>query len=124
MILEKAYAKHKKGFKTIEGGWASTAMSFFSGEDSVKDHRPAELSEDRLRAILGSAAKNGHPVTFGVPKRAPELGLVGNHYYFFAGVDEKGNAKLLNPWGSSHPPRALTMGEIKAGIDMIHVGEF
>lgn len=124
MILEKAYAKHKKSYSTIEGGWASTPMSFFSGEDVVKDYVPQKLTEDRLRKILTRAFEKGYPVSMGVPKRHPELHLVGNHYYFMGGLDEHGNVKLLNPWGSSHPPKALTMADIKAGIDMIHVGKF
>lgn len=126
MILEKAYAKHKGSYKKIEGGWASTPISFFSGQDAVVDHDPKGLSETQLKKILAEATKKGYPTTLGVPKSGgnSSLNLYGNHYYIFVGLDAEGNALLRNPWGSSHPPRGLTMAELKKYFDGMHVGEF
>jgi Calpain family cysteine protease len=124
MILEKAYAQHLRSYPALEGGVASTAMSFFSGEDAVVDYELATQTEAELSAVLRQATERGYPVTLGVPEHFPALSLVGNHYYFLAGLDDQGRAILLNPWGSRHPPRALTMAELKAHIDVIHVGEF
>jgi hypothetical protein len=124
MILEKAWAKHMKGYEAIEGGWAPTAMTFFSGRAAIVDRETRTTSEAELAAVLREATDKGYPVTLGVPESVSELGIYGNHYYVFAGLDAQGRAKLLNPWGSSHPSRALTIKELKAHIDWVHVGEF
>ncbi|MGE0710227.1 MAG: C2 family cysteine protease [Planctomycetota bacterium] len=124
MILEKAYAKFKQSYEAIEGGWSSTPMSFFSGQDAVVDHDPTEMSEAELLEVLKTANDKGYPATLGVPKSESSVNLHGNHYYIFAGLDDQGRVKLLNPWGSSHPTRALTMAEVKKWMDSIHVGEF
>jgi hypothetical protein len=124
MILEKAYAQHKKGYKAIEGGWSSTPMSFFSGDDALVDHFPEDMTEAELGAVLKEAVKKGYPITMGSPKSVSSLGLYGNHYYIFAGLDDQGRVKLLNPWGSSHPRKALTLKQVKQHVDSFHVGQF
>ena len=126
MILEKAYAKHKGSFGKIEGGWASTPISFFSGNDAVVDHDPTELAEEKLTKVLAEAVKKGFPTTMGVPAGGgnPSLNVYANHYYIFVGLDEEGRVQLRNPWGTSHPKRALTLEEFKKTFDSIHVGEF
>jgi hypothetical protein len=123
MLLEKAYAALKGGYAKIDGGYASTPMSFFSS-DEVVDHDPEEMTTDEIRAVLTEAEKNGQPVTMGVPEghEKPALNLYAPHYYAFWGFDAQGNALFYNPWGSSHPPRGLTMDECKSIFDSIHVG--
>lgn len=124
MIFEKAFAALKGSYgKVGEGGFASTPMSFFSSEE-VEDHDPEAMTDEEVRAILEAAEKEGRPTTLGVPegKQNPSLNLYAPHYYAFWGFDPQGNALFYNPWGSSHPPRGLTMAEVRKTFDSIHVG--
>jgi hypothetical protein len=124
MIFEKAFAALKGSYgKVGEGGFASTPMSFFSSEE-VEDHDPEAMTDDEVRAVLQEAETEGRPATLGVPegKQNPSLNLYAPHYYAFWGFDPHGNALFYNPWGSSHPPRGLTMEEVRKTFDTIHVG--
>lgn len=123
MLFEKAYAQLKGGYGPIEGGYASTPMSFFSAEE-VEDLDPAELSADELKQKMIAADRDGRPMTLGVPEghERPALNLYAPHYYAFWGFDAQGRVLLYNPWGSSHPPRGLTFEEVKEIFDTVHVG--
>jgi hypothetical protein len=123
-IFEKAFAQLKGSYgKVGEGGFASTPQSFFSSEQ-VEDWDPAELTPDEVRDILQEGEREKRPMTLGVPegKENPSLNLYAPHYYAFWGFDADGNVLLYNPWGSSHPPRGLTMEEVTKIFDSIHVG--
>lgn len=121
MLFEKAWAQTKGSYAAIEGGWASQPMSFFGAED-VEDETPADLSPGALEALLKKAAAEGRPMSFGVPTTNSALGIHGEHYYTFWGFDEQGRVRLYNPWGSSHPPRGLTIEELQKFTDTLHVG--
>jgi hypothetical protein len=121
MLFEKAYAQSKGSYAGIEAGYASTSMSFFGG-DQVEDYTPSDLTIDELRALLQDADKAGRPMALGVPESEHSLGIHGNHYYTFWGFDAEGRVLLYNPWGSSHPPRGLTLEEVQKFTDTVHIG--
>ncbi len=121
MLFEKAYAQVKGSYTAIEGGAASTSMSFFA-HGEVTDHETSDSTVAQLRTLLERAQREGRAVTLGVPTSNSALGIYGNHYYAFWGLDAEGRVLLYNPWGSSHPPRGLTFEEVKQHIDSIHVG--
>ena len=82
------------------------------------------MTPDEVRDILQKGEREGRPMTLGVPegKENTSLNLYAPHYYAFWGFDPQGNALLYNPWGSSHPPRGLSMEEVTKIFDSIHVG--
>ena len=121
MILEKAFAQYKGSWAGIEGGFSSTPMSFFSAE-VVEDTDPTELTAQELQALFAQIVAEGRPAALGVPETNSALGIYGEHYYAFRGLDAEGRVLLYNPWGSSHPSRGLTMDEVRKYTDLIHVG--
>lgn len=121
MLFEKAYAQYRGSYGEIEGGYSSTPMSFFSAEQ-VEDHDPTLMTVEELKALFAQLEAEGRPAALGVPKSVSSLGIHGNHYYAYWGLDAQGRVLLYNPWGSSHPTRGLTMEEIHKHTDLIHVG--
>ena len=124
MILEKAWAQHRGSYKAIEGGWASTPMSFFSAKE-VWDGNPRDMSDAALLRRFKYADRMHFPVTLGVPTPGGDhdLNVHDDHYYTFVGMDGD-RARFYNPWGVDHPVRSLTMAEVKKVFDGMHVGRF
>lgn len=124
MILEKAWAQHRGSYGAIEGGWASTPMSFFSAK-VVWDGNPREISNSDLLGRFKYADRMNFPVTLGVPSPGGDhdLNVHDDHYYTFVGMDGD-RVRLYNPWGTDHPVRSLTIAEVKRIFDGMHVGRF
>jgi len=125
-MIEKAFATHEGGYAEIEGGRCTTVFSFAGAKSTNVDHS-AFNSAQALLGTITAAVRGGHAVCVGTDDDQGEVGgrlnVVGNHAYVVWSVED-GKVRLFNPWGSSHPSRALSAEELEAVAARIYVGEF
>lgn len=114
VVVEKAAAQWKGGYKNIEGRWPGDWMEELTGQDSERTDADDVDSTSDIQAQLN----DGKAVTFSTksPKDNPGMNdikpnkLFGPHAYTVLGTD--GDYLLLqNPWGS---------GE---GVTRVHIDE-
>lgn len=105
MILEKAFAKWKGGYESIQGGLGTQALSALTGQSPeffqmMPDANPAEVFA-QIQALTQSGAVMTASSHAFVDAQVP--GVVGGHLYTLMGAVEQDGEQyiqLRNPWGS------------------------
>ena len=112
MIYEKAYARFKGGYATIDGGYDDVSLADLTGGDSS-----TEAAGDRSLADIEDKIRRGYAITSSTPqKQWPAAdGVVQGHAYYVKSVDVGSSPPtitLVNPWGPEGPARQyLTLTE-------------
>jgi len=130
-VIEKAWAKYKGSYAKTGDFYSATAFSFIGGKGEGLD--PRQMSDEEILAVLREADAKGYPMTLGTntPKDAgrnadrsmKRLKLYGYHAYAFMGLEGK-RVRLYNPWGRSHPKRALKISEIRKLFASMSLGRY
>lgn len=130
-VIEKAWAKYKGSYAKTGDFYSATAFSFIGGKAEGFD--PRLMSDEEILAVLKEADEKGYPMTLGTntPKDAgrgaeramKRLKLYGYHAYAFMGLEGK-RVRLYNPWGRSHPVRALSIREIRKLFASMSLGRY
>ena len=125
MLIEKAFAQFKGGYERIEGGNPVTVYDFIGGAGKSRWFRAKDQGTRGLSATIDAALRAGKPVTVAIPdlrgkngQLGQRLNLVGSHAYVL--LERRGGGYVLfNPWGGSHPTRALTPAElVQLGVEV------
>jgi calpain family cysteine protease len=121
MIIEKAYAKLKGGYKKIVGGFGGPAMEAITGKPSIR-YPLDDYDETALASIFETLLIEGYAITaaadwafFESTKDAAkkDVGMHFNHEYTVVGFDKKAKTvDLRNPWGEEHV-MALPLSKLK-----------
>lgn len=112
LLIEKAYMKHKGGFSELnEGGRPGDAIKDLTDKDS-REFDPRKMTYFAVLTSLAWANAKKQPITLSTPDdfsgekkpTAEDHSIYHNHAYAVVDVDKKkGQAKLYNPWGDTHP---------------------
>lgn len=121
MLIEKAWAQHKGGWDKIAGGNPTWIFELIGGKGRGRTFGVRGMGPWEVASALDAALAAGSPVTIGVlqqGKLADELNLKYPHSYVLEGARDGGYV-LYNPWGGSHPTRAITAAElIELGVEI------
>lgn len=130
-VIEKAWAKYKGSYAKTGDFYSATAFSFIGGKAEGFD--PRDMSDAEILAVLKEAHEKGYPMTLGTntPQDAgrgaeramKSLRLYGYHAYAFMGLEGE-RVRLYNPWGRSHPKRALKISEIRKLFASMSQGKY
>lgn len=110
-IYEKAYAQLRGGYQNIDGGFADTSMSSFTGQPGSR----VAPSQTSLQGIQDLRAQGYAVAAATLPNGAgtyePDARLVAAHEYMVKSVDvQHQTMTLLNPWGhSGAAPEQVTL---------------
>jgi hypothetical protein len=114
-IVEKAYAKYRGGYDTLnQGGLGQKALETLTGAPS-EHFDIGKVTEDDLWQRISKATADGKPMVTGTTTKkgldratnsGDEGGFVEGHDYTLLGTEEKDGqrfVKLRNPWASDSP---------------------
>jgi hypothetical protein len=118
-VVEKAYAKWKKGYEAIEGGQPVKALPEITGV-RAEQINTEDLTGDELLTKLHTALALGHPIvgnavpsfkewlfdhfTSAGEEARKRIQVAYSHTYTLMEADVNGRRLVLrNPWGFSHP---------------------
>jgi len=111
MIIEKAYAKLKGGYKKIAGGFGGPALEAITGKASIR-YQLGDYDDAALTSIFDTLLIEGYAMTAAADwaffestkeKAMKDVGMHFNHEYTVVGFNKKaGTVDLRNPWGEEH----------------------
>jgi hypothetical protein len=135
LVIEAAYAKFTGGYRSIQRGFASVAMTILTGKspEIFSPHRydAQQLKTDLARGkiVVFDTAPIGRvscqfPPGSSAPLQAGAYNLFTRHSYAAIGTEERNGKQyvvLHNPWNTDEPD-AIPFDELGAWFDAIHVG--
>jgi hypothetical protein len=111
MLIEKAYAIHKGGYGSMEGGFGGPAMESITGKVS-EIVKTSSKTEDEIADLVEAKIAAGFAITAGADwallqstkdKAAADGVKVLQHEYAVSGIDKGAKTiDLQNPWGTKH----------------------
>jgi Calpain family cysteine protease len=121
MLIEKAYAIHKGGYGSMEGGFGGPAMEAITGKVS-EIVKTSSKSEDEIADLVETKIAGGFAITAGADwallqstkdKAAADGIPVLQHEYAVAAIDKGAKTiDLQNPWPIQHI-KALPLAKFK-----------
>jgi hypothetical protein len=121
MLIEKAYAIHKGGYGSMEGGFGGPAMESITGKVS-EVVKTSSKTEDEIADLVEAKIAAGNAITAGADwallqstkDKAAADGIPAlQHEYAVAGIDKAAKTiDLQNPWGIQHI-KALPLAKFK-----------
>jgi hypothetical protein len=138
LVMEKAWAKFKGGYRSAEGGYGAPAMAALSGKPSTSYSlrpNPTNAPADTVGVLdwktLEHASSKGYAMTVGsVKKDAAQTNpfyqganaLVAQHEYFISAVDPvKKTVTVRNPWGWQKYERVMTYAEFRQAFEYVGI---
>lgn len=111
MLIEKAYAKMKGGYKKIVGGFGGPALEAITGKPSIR-YQLGDYDEPALVSIFETLFTDGYAMTAAADwaffestrqEAMKDVGMHFNHEYTVVGFDKAAKTvDLRNPWGEQH----------------------
>lgn len=125
-LYEKALVINGGGYEEVEGGMVWTGLKLLGY--NTKTILPLVNTNSLMRRALNRALANKQPITIAFPpaiertSTGKATGIVGSHVYAITGSPDGRRYTLYNPWGTQHPKRNLSPGDMRRLLSIVTIG--